>query len=52
MKKFRWQLMTNNILQEDKKALLNFIKSTNFTNGIKVKEFEKKWSKLGVKYFC
>ena len=52
MKKFRWQLMTNNILQEDKKALLNFIKSTNkFTNGIKVKEFEKKWSKwLGVKY--
>ena len=52
MKKFRWQLMTNNLLQEDKKALLNFIKSTNkFTNGIKVKEFEKKWSKwLGVKY--
>ena len=52
MKKFSWQLMTNNILQEDKKALLNFIKSTNkFTNGIKVKEFEKKWSKwLGVKY--
>ncbi len=52
MKKFRWQLMTNNILDEDKKALLNFIKSTNkFTSGIKVKEFEKKWSKwLGVKY--
>ena len=52
MKKFHWQLMTNNILQEDKKALLNFIKSTNkFTNGIKVKEFEKKWSKwLGVKH--
>ena len=52
MKKFHWQLMTNNILQEDKKALLNFIKSTNkFTNGTKVKEFEKKWSKwLGVKY--
>ena len=52
MKKFHWQLMTNNVLQEDKKALLNFIKSTNkFTNGTKVKEFEKKWSKwLGVKY--
>ena len=52
MKKFHWQLMTNNILQEDKKALINFIKSTNkFTNGIKVKEFEKKWSEwLGVKY--
>ena len=44
MKKFNWQLMTNNILQEDKKALLNFIKSTNkFTNGTKVKEFEKKF---------
>ena len=52
MKKFHWQLMSNNILQEDKKALINFIKSTSkFTNGIKVKEFEKKWSKwLGVKY--
>ena len=52
MKKFRWQLMTNNILDEDKKALLNFIKSTNkFTSGIKVKEFEKKWSKwLGVNH--
>ena len=44
--------MTNNILQEDKNALLKFIKTTNkFTSGIKVKEFEKKWSKwLGVKY--
>ncbi len=52
MKKFHWQLMSNNILQEDKKALINFIKSTSkFTNGIKVKEFEKKWSKwLGGKY--
>ena len=52
MKKFHLQLMSNNILQEDKKALINFIKSTSkFTNGIKVREFEKKWSKwLGVKY--
>tara|TARA_Y100000590_G_scaffold259656_1_gene291553 strand:- start:200 stop:1381 length:1182 start_codon:yes stop_codon:yes gene_type:complete len=52
MKKFHWQLMSNNILPEDKKALINFIKSSDrFTNGIKVKEFEKKWSKwLGVKY--
>ena len=42
MKKFHWQLMTNNILQEDKNALLKFIKTTNkFTSGIKVKEFEK-----------
>ena len=52
MKKFNWQLMTNNILAQDKKALISFIKSSNkFTNGPKVKEFEKKWSKwLGVKY--
>ena len=52
MKKFHWQLMSNNILPEDKKALINFIKTSDrFTNGIKVKEFEKKWSKwLGVKY--
>ena len=37
---------------QDKKALISFIKSSNkFTNGPKVKEFEKKWSKwLGVKY--
>ena len=46
MKKFNWQLMTNNILAQDKKALISFIKSSNkFTNGPKVKEFEKKWSK-------
>ena len=43
MKKFHWQLMSNNILPEDKKALINFIKTSDrFTNGIKVKEFEKK----------
>ena len=44
--------MTNNILPNDKKALVNFINRSNrFTNGPKVKEFEKKWSKwLGVKY--
>ena len=34
--------MTNNILAQDKKALISFIKSSNkFTNGPKVKEFEK-----------
>lgn len=44
--------MNNNITQSDKKSLIKFIKSTDkFTNGIKVREFEKKWSKwLGVKY--
>ena len=52
MNKFKWPLMSDNILQNDKKALINFInKSNKFTNGLKVKEFEKKWSKwLGVKY--
>ena len=52
MKNYKWPLMSNNILQIDKKALVNFINRSNkFTNGPKVKEFEKKWSKwLGVKY--
>ena len=52
MTKFDWPLMSNNINQNDKKALIKFIKiSDKFTNGEKVKNFEKKWSKwLGVKY--
>tara|TARA_B100000902_G_scaffold253236_1_gene239747 strand:+ start:8129 stop:9304 length:1176 start_codon:yes stop_codon:yes gene_type:complete len=52
MKNYKWPLMSNNILLNDKKALVNFINSSNkFTNGPKVKEFEIKWSKwLGVKY--
>lgn len=52
MKNYKWPLMSNNILLKDKKALVDFINRSNkFTNGPKVKEFEKKWSKwLGVKY--
>ncbi len=52
MKIYKWPLMSNNILPNDKKVLINFINRSNkFTNGPKVKEFEKKWSKwLGVKY--
>ena len=52
MKNYKWPLMSNNILLKDKKVLVNFINRSNkFTNGPKVKEFEKKWSKwLGVKY--
>jgi CDP-6-deoxy-D-xylo-4-hexulose-3-dehydrase len=52
MKNFYWKLMHNNILPKDKKALITFIKSSdNFTNGPKVKQFEKNWSKwLGVRY--
>ncbi len=44
--------MSNNILPKDKNILIQFIKKSNkFTNGPKVIEFEKKWSKwLGVKY--
>tara|TARA_B100001250_G_scaffold387249_1_gene384450 strand:+ start:2386 stop:3570 length:1185 start_codon:yes stop_codon:yes gene_type:complete len=52
MTKFDWPLMSNNINQVDKRALIRFIRqSDKFTNGSKVKNFEKKWSKwLGVKY--
>ena len=52
MKNYKWPLMSNNILRNDKKVLVNFINRTNkFTNGPKVKEFENRWSKwLGVKY--
>ena len=52
MKNYKWPLMSNNILLKDKNNLIQFIKNTNkFTNGPKVIEFEKKWSKwLGVKY--
>ena len=52
MTKFDWPLMSNNINQVDKRALIRFIRqSDKFTNGAKVKDFEKNWSKwLGVKY--
>ena len=39
-------LMENNINEDDKKALIDFIEhSDHFTNGKKVKEFESEWSK-------
>ena len=49
---FKWPLINNNISQEDKQILADFVLNTNrFTNGPKVKEFEKAWSEwLGVKY--
>ena len=52
MTKFDWPLMSNNINLADKRSLIRFIrKSDKFTNGEKVKIFEKKWSEwLGVKY--
>ena len=47
-----WPLMKNCITEDDKKAMIDFITSTDrFTNGPKVKEFEKEWSQwLGCKY--
>ena len=52
MKTYKWPLMSNNILPNDKKVLVNFINRSNkFTSGPKVKEFEIKWSKwVGTKY--
>ena len=49
---FKWPLINDNITQEDKEALAEFILNSNrFTNGPKVREFEKAWSEwLGVKY--
>jgi len=49
---FKWSLINNNISKDDKEVLADFILNTDrFTNGPKVVEFEKAWSKwLGVKY--
>ncbi len=50
---FNWQLINDSITKEDKKALTDFINTdgVRFTNGEKVKEFEKKWSEwVGCKY--
>ena len=49
---FKWPLINNNITQEDKEVLAHFVlNSDRFTNGPKVREFEKVWSEwLGVKY--
>ena len=49
---FSWPLINDNITQSDKEALAEFVLNTNrFTNGPKVREFEKAWSDwLGVKY--
>ena len=40
-----WPLMKDIITEDDKNEMINFIKTSNrFTNGVKVKEFEEKWS--------
>jgi len=50
--KIFWPLMKDCITQEDKDSLVNFIQTSNrYTNGPKVKEFERQWSEwLGVKH--
>ena len=51
--KIKFPLMRNNILREDLDKIISYLKKNDpiLTNGKKVREFEKKWSKwLGVKY--
>lgn len=50
---FRWSLMNDNITDSDKYEMIKFISKPDvrFTNGEKVKEFEKAWSDWqGIKY--
>ena len=50
---FNWPLINDNITEDDKQALVEFILTENvrLTQGEKVKDFEKKWSDwLGVKH--
>jgi CDP-6-deoxy-D-xylo-4-hexulose-3-dehydrase len=51
-KNFQHPLMENNITKQDRVAAINFLKNNDiFTQSIKVKTFEQKWSKwLGVNY--
>ena len=50
--KFNWPLINDNITQRDREVLADFcLNGERFTNGAKVKEFEKAWSEwLGVKH--
>ena len=50
--KFFWPLMKDAITDEDRNEMIEFIKTTNkFTNGPRVREFEKIWCEwLGVDY--
>ena len=51
-KTYNWPLINDNVSQEDRKVLSEFILSNQrLTNGTKVQEFEKIWSNwLGVKH--
>jgi CDP-6-deoxy-D-xylo-4-hexulose-3-dehydrase len=54
MKNFYHPLMNNNISESDVNSVINFLKTNKkriFTQSLKVKQFEKQWSKwLGVNY--
>ena len=53
MKTFKWSLINDNIIDEDKLKIVNFVTSPNvrFTQSRYVKEFENKWSGwLGIKH--
>ena len=53
MSKFNWPLINDNIIEEDKNALVDFIVTpgVRFTQHDNVRNFEKAWSKwLGVKH--
>mgnify|MGYP001613083488 FL=1 len=52
MKPLNWPLMHNNILPEDKQALIKFLESADIlTQASNVEAFEAEWSRwLGVKY--
>ena len=49
---YSWPLINDNITQRDREVLADFcLNGERFTNGAKVKEFEKAWSEwLGVKH--
>ncbi len=49
---FSWPLINDNITQRDREVLADFcLNGKRFTNGEKVKEFEKVWAEwLGVKH--
>ena len=50
--RYNWPLINDNITQSDRQILADFcLNGERFTNGTKVKEFEKAWSEwLGVKH--
>lgn len=51
-KEFSWPLMKDCVTEQDKEAMINFLKTTTrLTNGPMVRKFEKEWSEwLGVKH--